>query len=385
MRRIAVVHDWLTVYAGAERVLEQILQMYPAADLYCVCDFLPPAVRGFLRGRTPTPTFVQNVPFARKFYRHYLPLMPLAIEQLDLTGYDVIISSSHAVAKGVIRGPEQLHVSYVHSPMRYAWDLQHQYLGAAGLERGLRSWMARYFLHRMRLWDHHTANGVDAFVANSHFVARRIWNVYRRAAQVVHPPVDVDAFPLHSEKRDYYLAASRLVPYKRIDLAVEAFARMPNRRLIVVGEGPQYSHLRRMAHGYNNIEVLGYQPAPRLATLMGEAAAFIFPSKEDFGIMPLEAQACGTPVLAFGAGGATETIRGPGTPAPTGDFFEEQTSEALIAAVERFERGTKDIISAENCRANAGRFTKACFRATFAALMDREWADFSSRLRVLEP
>ena len=200
--KVAVVHDWLVTYAGAERVLSQLLDMYPQADLFAICDFVPEQERAFLGGRVPKTTFIQRLPGAPTRYRSYLPLMPLAIEQLELSGYDLVISSSHAVAKGVLTGPDQLHISYVHTPMRYAWDLQHQYLRESGLNRGLKGWMARYFLHRIRLWDLRTANGVDAFVANSQFIARRIWKTYRREADVVCPPVDVDGFSVGAVQAD---------------------------------------------------------------------------------------------------------------------------------------------------------------------------------------
>ena len=238
-RRIALVHDWLMVYAGGERVLEQMLEIWPDADLFAAVDFLPDELRHVVKGKRATTTFVQRLPRAATRYRGYLPLMPLAIEQLDLSAYDLVVSSSHAVAKGVITGPDQLHVSYVHSPMRYAWDLQHQYLAEAGLTRGIKAALARIVLHYMRIWDLRTANGVDAFVANSEFIARRIRKVYRRDAEEIFPPVDVERFALCEDKQDYYFAASRMVAYKKIPLIVEAFARMAQRRLVVIGDGPE--------------------------------------------------------------------------------------------------------------------------------------------------
>ena len=255
--RVAVVHDWLTLCAGGERVLEQILNIWPEADLFSVVDFLSDEDRRQLRGKHATTTFIQRLPWARRRYRAYLPLMPLAIEQLDLDRYDLVISSSHAVAKGVITGPDQLHVSYVHSPMRYAWDLQHQYLAEAGLTRGIRSALARLVLHYMRIWDLRSSNGVDHFVANSNFIARRIRKVYRREAEVVHPPVNIDRFSLRSDKEDFYFTASRMVPYKKIPLIVEAFTRMPGRRLVVVGDGPEFERAR--AGAGPNVRMLGYQ------------------------------------------------------------------------------------------------------------------------------
>jgi glycosyltransferase involved in cell wall biosynthesis len=373
--KTAIVHDWLTTYAGAERVLDQLLRLYPDADLFCICDFLPESERAFLQGRRPTPTLIQRLPGARKHYRSYLPLMPLAIEQLELSGYDLVISSSHAVAKGVLTGPDQLHISYVHTPMRYAWDLQHQYLRESGLNRGLKGWLARYFLHRIRLWDLRTANGVDAFVANSQFIARRIWKMYRREADVVCPPVDVDGFAFREDKDDYYITASRLVPYKRIDLIAEAFSKMSERRLKIVGEGPEWDKIQRIVASHPNIELLGYQSPARLAELMGAARAFVFAAEEDFGIAPVEAQACGTPVIAYARGGALETVRAGDVSNPTGVYFDSQTVPAVIEAVERFERERSGIL-AEDCRRNAERFSAARFREKFAALVECEWAAF---------
>ncbi|MEN6394066.1 MAG: glycosyltransferase, partial [Anaerolineaceae bacterium] len=210
--KTAIVHEWFVTYVGSEKVVEQLLALYPEADIFTLVDFLPASEREFLKGRKIHTSFIQKLPLAKKYYRQYLPWMPLAIEQFDLSEYELIISSSHAVAKGVLTAPDQLHISYVHSPMRYAWDMQHQYLRETGLDKGIFSWYTRRLLHRMRLWDYRTANGVDWFVANSRFIARRIWKVYRREAKVIHPPVQIENFPLQETKSDYYLAASRMVP-----------------------------------------------------------------------------------------------------------------------------------------------------------------------------
>ena len=355
--RVAIVHDWLVTYAGAERVLEQIIACFPEADLFAVVDFVDAKDRAFLRGKPVTTSFIQRLPFARTKYRAWLPLMPLAIEQLDVSDYDVVISSSHAVAKGVLTGPDQYHLSYVHSPIRYAWDLQHQYLQESQLTRGPKSALARLILHYIRNWDVRTANSVDQFVANSQFIARRIHKVYQREAAVVYPPVAVDAFELATQKEDFYLTASRLVPYKKIDLIVEAFARTPERRLVVIGDGPDMSKVR--AKATPNVEIMGYQPFAVLHDRMRRAKAFVFAAEEDFGISVVEAQACGTPVIAYGKGGALETVRD--TSRPTGLFFDEQSAEAIVAAVDAFER-EPGRIRAEDCRANAERFSAAHFR-----------------------
>ena len=377
--RIAIVHDWLVTYAGAERVLEQILLLYPEADLYTVCDFVPEAERAFLQGRTPRTTFIQRLPWARRKYRGYLPLMPLATEQLDMAAYDVVISSSHAVAKGVLTGPDQLHLSLVYSPMRYAWELQHQYLREARLTRGPKSWLARWQLHKLRLWDQRTAHGVDRFIGISQYIARRIRKCYGREASVVYPPVAVDSFALQRAKQDFYLTASRMVPYKCMELIVRAFARMPSRKLVVIGDGPERKAIAVAARGHANIELRGRVEDAELAAAMGAARAFVFAAEEDFGIAPLEAQACGTPVIAYGRGGVAETIRGLDVAQPTGVFFDAQTESALIAAVERFER-EGHVITPQACRANAERFSPERFRREFSGLVEREWAAFRQRL-----
>lgn len=366
--KTAIIHDWLVTYAGAERVLEQILHIFPDADLFSMVDFLPGGQRAFIQNKSVKTSFIQKLPGARKKYRHYLPLMPLAVEQFDLSEYDLVISSSHAVAKGVITGPDQLHVAYVYSPMRYAWDLQHQYLSESGLDKGLKSWLVRYLLHRLRLWDYRTASGVDAFIANSQFIARRIWKVYRRDAEVIYPPVDVHSFTLHEEKDDFYLTASRLVPYKRVDLIVKAFSMMPDKKLIVIGDGPEYKKIAALAT--SNVQVLGYQPFPVLKDYMQRARAFVFAAEEDFGIVPVEAQACGTPVIAYGKGGTRETIRGLDEPQPTGVFFHPQTVDALIDAVRTFEQ-LGGAIKPLYCRQNALRFAPERFRAELQGYINK--------------
>ena len=306
--RVAIVHDWLTVYAGAEKVLEQMFNIWPDADLFAVVDFLQEKDRHFVKGKRARTTFIQRLPKAATRYRNYLVLMPLAIEQLDLSSYDIVVSSCHAVSKGVITGPEQLHVCYVHSPIRYAWDLQHQYLAESRMSTGIKGWIARVVLHYIRMWDVRTANGVDCFVANSGFIARRVAKVYRRDASVIYPPVDIDAFSFVGKKGDFYLTASRMVPYKKIRLIVEAFSRMPDKTLVVIGEGPEFERVRAAATP--NVRILGYQSFDVLRDHMQRARAFIFAAEEDFGITPVEAQACGTPVIAFAKGGALETVRG---------------------------------------------------------------------------
>ncbi len=373
-RKVAVVHDWLPVYAGAERVLEQILNVYPEADIFSLFDFIPKGQRGFLQNKPVTTSFVQKLPRAQALYRSYLPLMPFAIEQLDLSAYNLILSSSYAVAKGVITGPDQLHICYCHSPIRYAWDMQNQYLEETKLNRGLRGVLARILLHYIRLWDLRTTHGVNRFIANSHFVGRRIQKVYGRESEVIHPPVNTAVFSPNENKEDFYLTACRLVPYKKVDLIVEAFSQMPDKNLVVIGSGPDFDKIKACAGP--NVTLLGYQPDKVLRDYMQRARAFVFAAKEDFGITPLEAQASGTPVIAFGEGGATETV----VPGETGVFFFEQSVESVREAVDDFE--SMDPFSADRCRQNAERFSIARFRREFSALVEREWAAFKTNLNA---
>lgn len=357
--RVAIIHEWLESYSGSERVVEQMLDLWPHADLFAVCDMLPENERGFLRGREVRTSFIQNLPFARRHFRKYLGLMPLAVEQFDLSGYDLVLSSNHAVAKGVITGPGQLHVSYVHSPMRYAWDLQHQYLRQTGLERGPMSLYTRWLLHRLRLWDRASAAGVDSIVANSTYIADRIAKTWRRNATVIHPPVDVDHFALSESREDHYLIAARMVPYKRVELVAEAFRAMPERRLVICGDGPGLAQVRAAAAGAPNIELRGRVPQTELIALTRSARAFVYAAEEDFGIGMVEAQACGTPLIAFGRGGARDIVR-PGT----GLLFGEQSAESIAAAVRRFET-LAPAMDPRSCRANAMRFSVSAFRARF--------------------
>jgi glycosyltransferase involved in cell wall biosynthesis len=374
-RRIALIYDKLEVYAGGERVLEQMIALYPEADVCVSVDIMKAADRGFLRGKVPITTFAQKLPFVRYHHRHFLLLLMFAMEQLDLSEYQLVLSGSASIAKGVITGPDQLHISYVHSPMRYAWDMQHQYLGEAKLDRGFLSFLARYMLHRARGWDLRTCNGVDHFIANSQFIARRIWKVYRREATVIYPPVDVDNFSLKTNKEPFYLTASRMVPYKKIAAIVEAFRALPDRKLVVVGDGPEMKRITSLAGP--NVEILGYQPSSVLRDLMQRTKCFIFAAEEDFGITPVEAQACGTPVLAFGRGGALETIRGLDDPKPTGAFFDRQDAATIAEAVLNFERH-EDRISPLDCWQNAQRFSTQIFRETYGGFVERCWDVFQS-------
>ncbi|MBP2167486.1 glycosyltransferase involved in cell wall biosynthesis [Erwinia toletana] len=378
--RVAIIHDWLVVSGGGEKVLSEIINVFPDADLFSVVDFLPEDQRKIIHNKKVTTTFVQRLPKAKTKYRNYLSLMTYAIEQLDVSAYDIVISSSHAVAKGIITGPDQLHICYCHSPIRYAWDMQHQYLKEANLDKGLKGMLARWMLHRIRLWDYRTANGVDYFVANSGYIARRIKKVYGRKADVIYPNVAVEDFAVQEAKEDFYFTASRMVPYKKIDLIVEAFSKMPDKKLVVIGEGPQFDKVKAAAK--DNITLLGYQKFDVLKDHMARARAFVFAAEEDFGIVPVEAQACGTPVIAFGKGGSLETVRPLGKENPTGVFFTEQTVESICAAVNHFETLADEITPAA-CRDNAEKFSTVRFHHELHEYVMTRWDQFQAERGIV--
>lgn len=370
-RKIAIVHDWLPLYGGAERVLEQILLVFPQADVFSMIDAIPPDQRGFLQNKEVKTSFVQNLWQGKTRYRSYFPLMPLAVEQFDLSAYDLVISSSYSFAKGVLTGPDQRHLCYCHSPIRYAWDMQHQYLEQAGLTKGLKSWIVRILLHYIRLWDYRTAGGVDAFAANSAYIARRIMKVYRREAEVIYPPVAVQDFELEDKKEDFFLTASRMVPYKRIDLIAEAFSRIPEKRLIIIGDGPEMENVRAKAGP--NVSLLGYKDNATLRSHLQRAKAFVFAAEEDFGILPVEAQACGTPVIAFGRGGVAETVNS----GETGVLFADQSVESLVDAVRQFEKMS---FTPAVIRRQAENFSAEVFRNHFANFVRRNCQGWEASL-----
>ncbi len=363
--KTAIIHEWLDNYAGSERVLEQMIACHPDADLFALVDFLPEAERGFLQGKVPRTSFLQRMPFARKRFRNYLQLMPIAVEQFDLRGYDLVLSSSHAVAKGVITGPGTTHISYVHSPLRYAWDLQAQYLEQSGLTRGAKSLYTRWLLHRLRLWDQASAARPDVILANSRYIQARIGKVWRREAEVLHPPVDIEAFPLANGPRPHFVVAGRQVAYKRVELVAEAFRALPDLRLVIAGDGPSAERVRAAAAGAPNIEIRGRVPQAELVALLQSARAFVFPAEEDFGIGMVEAQACGAPLIVFGRGGAGDIVTEGG-----GLTFAEQTVESLTAAIRRFVAEEARFTPAA-CRANAERFGIPQFRAGLREVVAR--------------
>jgi glycosyltransferase involved in cell wall biosynthesis len=373
--KYALVHEWLTPKAtgGSELVVREILR-HIEADLYALIDFESVNSQSYLYGRTIGRTFLQHFPFARNGVQKYLPLLPLAIEQLDLREYDVILSSSHAVAKGVLTSPHQLHLCYCHTPMRYAWDLTFDYLNASRIGRGLPGIFTRSILHQLRQWDVISANRVDYFIANSQHTARRIWRCYRRQAKVIYPPVNSDRFSFQSQKEDYYLTVSRLVSYKKVSLIVEAFNQL-GYPLIIIGDGPDLKRIRQTAKP--NIQILGAQSNEMVEKYMANAKAFVYAACEDFGIALVEAQACGTPIIAYGGGGALETVldirQFPET--GTGLLFPSQTSKALVEAVETFSK-FQGQLDPDNCRIRAAKFSPKIFETEYLAFLEASCQNF---------
>lgn len=376
--KYALVHEWLTPKAtgGSELVVQEILR-HIDADLYALIDFESVNPDSYLFKRKIGTTFLQHLPLARNGVQKYLPLLPLAIEQLDLRQYEVILSSSHAVAKGVLTGPQQLHICYCHTPMRYAWDLTFDYLRNSRLGRGPQGFLTRYLLHSLRQWDVISANRVDYFIANSQNTARRIWRYYRRTAEVIYPPVHTERFTFQPQKQEFYLTVSRLVSYKKIGLIVRAFNQL-GRSLIVIGSGPELKELQKLARP--NVQILGWQPDNVVEQYMAQAKAFVYAAYEDFGIAPVEAQACGTPVIAYGSGGTLETVRDlrqhPKT--GTGILFPAQTEAALIDAVETFE-AYEHQLDPEWVRSHALKFDAKVFKQRYLDYLEHCHQEFQSR------
>jgi len=363
----ALIHDWFSVYAGAEKCVESFTNIWDDFEIYSLIDFLSDEDREtILKGKKVHTSFVQNLPKAKTKYRNYLPFFPLAIEQHDLSKYDVILSSSHAVAKGVLTHSNQLHISYVHTPIRYAWDLYYQYLRESGLDTGFKGKLAKYFLHKIRMWDISTINRVDHYIANSHYIAKRIKKVYGKESTVIYPPVDVERFKLHEEKEDFYLTASRMVPYKKIDLIVETFSKT-NKKLVVIGTGPDMEKIKSFAG--TNVEFLGFAKDEVLLDYMQRAKAFVFAAEEDFGIVPVEAQACGTPVICLGKGGTKETV----LDGETGVHFSQQSVEELLHALDKFETLK---FNPSKIREHALKFSKERFEKEIEAFINKKYEIF---------
>jgi glycosyltransferase involved in cell wall biosynthesis len=366
IEKVAIVHDWLTVDGGAEKVCRELINLYPDADIFSLIDYLEDTDRqNILMGKKSNTSIIQKFPFSKKLYRFYLPWFPYAIEQLNLEKYDLVISSSYAVAKGVITNSNQLHICYCHSPMRYLWDLYFSYIPKTTIFNFPIAYFMRAQLSKLRIWDVISSNRVDYFIANSKNIADRIFKVYRREAAVVYPPLFVNKFDLIEEKENYFVTASRLVPYKKVDLIVEAFLKMPNRKLKVIGSGPELKKLKALSNKADNIEILGFVEQTKLSSTIGRAKAFINASNEDFGISPVEAQACGTPIIGFKKGGILETT----IENKTAVYFEEQTSNSLILAIERFEKTT--LIPPKEIQQFARNFSNEVFAKEISEFIEK--------------
>ncbi|WP_299900466.1 glycosyltransferase [uncultured Aquimarina sp.] len=364
----ALIHDWYTHYRGGERCVASMSNIWKDFDFFTLVNTLSPEEEQVVfKNAKPKTSFIEKLPFGKKKYRSYLPLFPLAIEQFDLSDYELIISSSSCVSKGVLTTHEQLHITYMHSPVRYAWDLYHQYLRESGLHRGLKGFIAKFFLHKLRIWDVTTANRPDFYIANSKYVARRIKKTYNKEAKVIYPPVDVNSFEISHETKEYYVTCSSLVPYKKIDLIVNAFSKT-DKELIIIGDGPDYNKIKKISGP--NIRLLGFLDSDRKKEILQKAKAFVFAAVEDFGIAPLEAQACGVPVIAFAEGGALETIKGVSLTSEisqnfhTGVYFEEQSTSSLLEAVDFFEKN-QSCFDKTTIRKHAVFFSKERFEKEF--------------------
>ena len=370
MLKTAIVHEWLVNYAGSERCVESFTNIWQDAPVFTLVDFLNEDERKIiLKGKKAHPSFIQKLPFARTQHRKYLPLFPLAIEQFDLNPYDLVLSSSHAVAKGVLTNSYQLHICYCYTPMRYAWDLYHIYLKEAGLLSGISGLTAKMILHKLRAWDIISSNRVDHFIAISNHISKRIKKTYNRESIVIYPPVDVHLFECRSDKEDFYLTASRMVSYKRIDVIVDAFSDMPDKKLVVIGDGPEMKKIKSKAG--KNVEILGYQAFASLKYYMQRAKAFIFAAEEDFGIIAVEAMACGTPVIAFNKGGASETV----SDNNTGILFNYQSPQSIKEAVLKFD-SIQDKFDPSIIRAHSLQFGRNIFEEKIKQFIDEKSNDF---------
>lgn len=362
--KTAIIHEWLVSYAGSERCVESFTNIWKDADVFALVDFLNEEQRNIiLKGKKANTTFIQKLPLARKKHRYYLPLFPTAIERLNLSDYKLIISSNHAVSKGVKTNKNQLHISYCHSPMRYVWDQSDQYL------TGIKGSFAKAFINYLRKWDLKSAENVNYFIANSNHIAEKIKRIYKRDSTVIYPPVDVNNFEVATNKDDYYFTASRFVPYKKIDLIVRAFSQMPDKKLVVVGSGPDKEIIKKLASP--NIELFSYQPPDMLKNFMKNAKAFVFAAEEDFGITVVEAMACGTPVIALNKGGTAESVIN----GKTGILFNQQSPESIINAVKEFEKRI-DIFDVKIIREHAEKFNRINFEENITQFVKEKQSNF---------
>jgi glycosyltransferase involved in cell wall biosynthesis len=365
--KVAVVHDWFNYEGGSEKVVKEILVCYPDADVYCLFDFFDEEKRKkFLHGKVTTRSFIQKIPFAKKFYRFLFPVFPKAIESLDLSGYDLIISSSFCVAKGIMKTENQLHICYCHSPVRYAWDLRDDYLSA--VKGAVLKKILIYFLNRLKKWDIESSKRVDYFIANSNNVKKRIFENYARESVVIYPPVNLSAFTITRNKSNYFFTMARLVAYKKTELIIRAFGKMPQLQLEVAGIGPNMGKLQRIATA--NVKMLGYIDTQTKKEKIENAKAFIGAANEDFGISMVEAQASGTPVIVPYIGGYIETVLD-----TTGLFYKNQNVEDIIDAVTTFEKGNRKF-KPSDFRDNVERFNVSRFRKEFTVFVNEKYSLF---------
>ncbi len=368
-RKIAMVFDALSVYSGAERVLEAVLELYPEAPIYTLVHNPAAFTETSISRHKVHTSWIQNIPGSTVYYRNYLPFMPLTVEQFDLRDYDLVLSFSYAVAHGVLCSPDQLHISYTFSPLRYAWQNAHEYF-----QHGFLSPLSKMILHYFRLWDQTSAAHINHLIAISNWTAACIWRAYRRESEIIYPPVEINRFKPLSPRGDYYLAFSRLVTHKRLEIIVEGFSRL-GLPLIIIGEGPERNRLQGLAA--QNVKLVGWQNNQASAELVGRARALVHAAQEDFGLVMAEAQAAGCPVIAYAGGSSREII----IDGQTGLLFQEQTVESLIDAVRRFEQGLKSF-NQNMAVKNAHRFSKRRFQKQFGQMVDKQWANFLRTTKI---
>jgi glycosyltransferase involved in cell wall biosynthesis len=364
-QNIAVVHEWLSVNAGSEKVTECIINLFEDVDVFSTVDFLSPKDRKSIVGnRKPHTSFVQKLPWARRHFRYYLPIFPFAVRSHNLENYPIIISSSHAFAHGIKKKKNQLHISYCHTPMRYIWDMQNVYLEAHKINIGPLGWASKVLTYFFRKWDAKVSQNVDYYISNSSFTAQRIRKFYGKKAHVIYPPVNIDRFEVEAKKEEFYVTASRLVCYKKVDLVVAAFTKMPDKKLIVIGDGNEKARIEKMAGP--NITILSHLEFEKFHHYMRKAKAFVFAGKEDFGITLVEAQACGTPIIAYKKGGAGEIVKN----RETGLLFNKQSVDEIIGAVQEFEANYEKSFIAEDIRKNAERFSLERFNTEMMSFVN---------------
>ncbi len=377
--RIALVHEWFNSRStgGAEQVVKSIDESLQSLDrlpdIATLVDGVSKNPNHWLYGRSVQTSAIQHLPWGIRNVQQYLPLLPIAIEQLNVDSYPLVISSNHLVAKGVLTSPDQLHISYIHTPVRYAWDQMNIYLQRSSLSRLGLGPLIRVQLHLLRQWDQLSSKRVDEFFANSRFTARRIYKYWGRQSQVIHPPVKVQQFRWNLTRNEQYLCVCRLVPNKRVDVVIQAFNQL-KLPLIIVGDGPEKYSLKKLAGP--TVQILGYQSQEKIANLMGTCRAFVYAGIEDFGIAPVEAMASGAPVIALGRGGLLDTVRcaSRGTSSPTGILFKDQNVSSLVSAISWFEeRRLWKKLSQEEIRLWANRFCPEAFETRFKQLLNKAW------------